>query len=75
MRLGDLFTVVRSCGRFGGPFLLEEGSGNEVGLAQALQVIQVVFAPGLADFLISLARQAIVIEKKKNSNVPPWPRE
>lgn len=53
--------MVCSCGGFGGPFLLEEGSSDEVGLAQALQVIQVVFAPGLADFLVSLARQQAVI--------------
>ena len=43
--LGHLFTVVCSCGGFGGPFLLEEGSVGGVGVAEALEVIQVVFAP------------------------------
>ena len=41
----DLFAVVCASGGFGGPFLLEEGAVVGAGIAEALEVIEVVFAP------------------------------
>ena len=42
---GNLFAVVCAGGGFGGPFLLEEGAVVGAGVAEALEVIKVVFAP------------------------------
>lgn len=45
LAFGNLFTVVCSGEGPGGPFLLEEGLGDGLGVAESMQVVQVVFAP------------------------------
>lgn len=51
LALADLLAVVGTRNRLGSPFLLEESSVRGSWGAESLQVIQVIFAPRLTDFL------------------------
>jgi hypothetical protein len=68
-----LLTVVSTRCGLGGPFLLEESPIRGGWGAESLQVIQVIFAPRLTDFLGSqmLAVAWLIEEQKMQLNLPP----